>query len=477
MFKNETYINRRKLLKEQLKSGIALFFGHDESPINFADNCYQFRQDSSFLYFFGHNLPNLIGVIDLDEGIDYLFGNNFEIDDLIWRGYQPSIESLAQRVGVNKSANLKEFEQFLQKSLLSKRKICLLPPYRASTKLKIIHYLGLDFLKKLELSLPTESVDFIKAVVSQRQIKTDEEIAQIEEAVDITVDIHIEAIKSAKAGMTEHQVVLLAYKKMLDIEDISMSFTPIATTRGEILHNHFYGNTIKKGDLFLLDGGVENKMHYSADLSTTFPVNAKFTALQKDIYQITLDAHQAAIAMLAPDVPFKDVHIRASKTIAEGLKSIGVMKGDVDEAVELGAHALFFPCGTGHMMGLDVHDMEDLGEIYVGYDGEAKSEQFGLKSLRLAKPLKAGFVLTIEPGIYFIPALIDKWNAEKKFVDFINYNKLEPSTGEIYRTFGGIRNEENYLITQNGARALGKPKPKTIDEIESLALLNRTKCV
>ncbi|MBF0303808.1 MAG: aminopeptidase P N-terminal domain-containing protein [Desulfamplus sp.] len=464
MFKSETYVQRRKFLREHLKSGIALFLGHDESPMNFADNTYPFRQDSSFLYFWGHNLPGLTAVIDIDEGIDYLFGNDAGIDELIWTGEQPSIKSLAQSAGINRTGSIPELETFLQKSLLHKRNIHLLPPYRASTKLKIIKYFGESFLIKME-SKP--SIEFIKAVIAQRQIKTEEEVAQIEDAVNIAVDMHIEAIKMAKIGMTEQQVVSVIYKKIAEA-GVSISFTPIATTRGETLHNHFYGNRLKSGDLFLLDSGVENRMHYSSDLSSTFPVDSNFTSLQKDVYSITLDAHEAAVAALAPTIPFKDVHFKASKAIASGLKSIGLMKGDVNEAVALGAHTLFFPCGTGHMMGLDVHDMEDLGEVYVGYDGEPKSTQFGLKSLRLAKPLKAGFVLTIEPGIYFIPALIDKWEEEKRFIDFINYQELNSCKRELYRTFGGIRNEENYLITDTDARLLGKPKPKTIEEIEKL---------
>ncbi|MBF0572418.1 MAG: aminopeptidase P family protein [Desulfamplus sp.] len=471
MFKSEIYIQRRNRLKQQLSSsigysGIALFIGHDESPINFTDNCYPFRQDSSFLYFFGHNLPKLIGVVDIDEGIDYLFGNDAGMDELIWTGPQPTIKELGERVGISRTGSIKKFESFFQRACSYKRRIHFLPPYRKETVFKLLKWLRIvDISSELDI-LPSQkllsesplssmklqpSIELIKAVVAQREVKTDEEIAQIEEAVNISAEMHIEAMKVAKDGMTEQQLLSAVYKKMFDHGCISMAFTPIATTRGETLHNHFYGNTLKKGDLFLLDAGVENSMHYASDLSTTFPVDAKLTTIQKDIYQITLDAHKKAVSALAPEVPFKDVHFKASKAIVKGLKDIGLMKGNVDDAVALGAHALFFPCGTGHMMGLDVHDMEDLGEVYVGYDGEPKSTQFGLKSLRLAKPLKAGFVLTIEPGIYFIPALIDKWHSEKKFLHFINYKALEP-----YRKFGGIRNEEDYIITETGARLLGK---------------------
>ncbi|MBF0258847.1 MAG: aminopeptidase P family protein [Desulfamplus sp.] len=468
MFDKKIYINRRHRLKQQLGSGIVLFPGHDQSPINFADNTYPFRQDSSFLYFFGHNRPGLTGVLDIDNNNDYLFGNDAGIDDMVWTGHQPYISELAQMVGIKKTGTLAELESFMQNAFSSRNDlpshkgfssgntIHFLPPYRAQTRLKLLRWSGFS-------SVAIEpSPELIKAVIAQREIKTEQEIIQIEQAINITVDMHTDAIRMTKAGITEQHVVAALYNKIHDA-GVSMSFTPIATTQGEILHNHFYGNTLKSGDLFLLDSGVENAMHYASDLSSTFPVNNTFTSVQKDIYSITLDAHETAIAALKPGVAFKDVHFKACRSIASGLKELGLMKGDVNEAVLAGAHALFFPCGTGHMMGLDVHDMEDLGETYVGYDGEAKSTQFGLKSLRLGKVLKPGFVLTIEPGIYFIPALIDKWRAEKKFTDFINYDALEP-----YLTFGGIRNEEDYLITENGARLLGNPKPKTIADIENL---------
>ncbi|MBF0235288.1 MAG: Xaa-Pro dipeptidase, partial [Desulfamplus sp.] len=404
----------------------------------------------------------------IDNNDDYLFGNDASIDEMVWTGHQPYISELAQMVGIKKTGTLAELESFMKKAFsscneLPSRKgfpfgntIHFLPPYRAQTRLKLLRWSDLS-------SVAIEpSPELIKAVIAQREIKTDQEIIQIEQAINITVDIHTNAIRMAKAGITEQHVVAALYSKIND-SGVSMSFTPIATTQGETLHNHFYGNTLKSGDLFLLDSGVENAMHYASDLSSTFPVNNTFTSVQKDIYSITLDAHETAIAALKPGVAFKDVHFKACRSVASGLKELGLMKGDVNEAVLAGAHALFFPCGTGHMMGLDVHDMEDLGETYVGYDGEAKSTQFGLKSLRLGKVLKPGFVLTIEPGIYFIPALIDKWRAEKKFTDFINYDALVP-----YLSFGGIRNEEDYLITESGARLLGKPKPKTIADIENL---------
>jgi Xaa-Pro aminopeptidase len=280
--------------------------------------------------------------------------------------------------------------------------------------------------------------------------------------VDVSVDMHVAAMKFARPGITEAQVMAEICKVALAAGG-NISFPIIATINGQTLHNHYHGNTLKEGDLLLIDAGYENEMCYSGDLSSTIPVSKKFTQTQKEIYEITLAAHQAAVDALGFEKPFKAAHIAASTTIFEGLKAMGFTKGNAMDAFETGAHTLFFPCGTGHMMGFDVHDMEDLGEVWVGYDGQPKSTQFGLKSLRLAKRLRAGHVFTIEPGIYFIPELIDLWRSQNKFNDFINWDKVN-----AYRDFGGIRNEEDFVMTKEGAKLLGKPKPKTVDEVEAL---------
>jgi Xaa-Pro aminopeptidase len=299
-------------------------------------------------------------------------------------------------------------------------------------------------------------------VVSQREIKTQEELAEIEEAVNISVDMHVEAMKIAQPGMTEAMVAAEIHKVALAAGG-NISFPIIATINGQTLHNHYHGNIIHEGDMFLVDAGYETPAGYAGDLSSTFPVSKTFTSEQKEIYQITLAAHHAAVDALEFQQPFRNAHLAASKAIFDGLKAMGFTKGNTDDAVETGAHSLFFPCGTGHMMGLDVHDMEDLGEVWVGYDGQSKSTQFGLKSLRLSKPLQDGHVFTIEPGIYFIPELIDLWKSQNKFNEFINWEKVNS-----YRNFGGIRNEEDFVMTKNGARLLGKPKPKTIEEVEAI---------
>lgn len=454
MFQANTYIERRKVLKEKVGKGLILLFGNDESSMNYADNTYHFRQDSTFLYYFGLQHPGLTAVIDVDNDREIIFGNDYSIDDIVWMGPQPTIADRASLCGV---------ENVLPKSKLAtvvnkKQQIHFLPLYRPENKIQLFELI--DVAPKDVAN--TYSLDLVKAVVGQREIKSDEEIQQLNQAVDVSVDMHVAAMKFVRPGMTEAQVCAEIHKVALAAGG-NISFPIIATINGQTLHNHYHGNVVTEGDLFLIDAGYENKMCYSGDLSSTIPVSASFTSEQREIYEITLLAHQAAIGALEIGKPFKKAHIAACSAIFEGLKTMGFTKGNTSDALEAGAHALFFPCGTGHMMGLDVHDMEDLGEVWVGYDGQAKSTQFGLKSLRLAKPLQAGHVFTIEPGVYFIPELIDLWRGQNKFNDFINWDKVDS-----YRNFGGIRNEEDLVMKANGAHVLGKAKPKTIEEVEAL---------
>ena len=458
MFDTSTYMERRKILKEKIGHGLILFFGNDESPMNYTDNTYHFRQDSTFLYYFGISHPGLIGIIDCDNDREIIFGNDYTIDDIVWMGPQPTIAERAERIGVKNVQPLSKLLVMFDIAGQMGPKIHFLPLYRPENKIKLYEWLGIkpkEILKKF-------SVDLVQAVISQREIKSDEEIAEIIKAVDVSVDMHVAAIKFARPGMTEAQIAAEIHKTAFAAGG-NISFPIIATINGQTLHNHYHGNTLKKGDLFLTDAGFETPSSYAGDLSSTFPVGKKFTSEQKEIYEITLHAHQSAIDALGLDLPFKNAHVAACTTIFEGLKSLGFTKGNAMDAFETGAHALFFPCGTGHMMGLDVHDMEDLGEIWVGYNGKPKSTQFGLKSLRLAKSLKPGHVFTIEPGIYFIPELIDLWHSQNKFNEFINWEKVNK-----FRNFGGIRNEEDFVMTKQGARLLGKPKPKSIEEVEAL---------
>jgi Xaa-Pro aminopeptidase len=361
-------------------------------------------------------------------------------------------------VGIEHIQASGDLPKFLKQAQKKGRTIHFLPPYRAEHRLKLYEWLNIS---PLEADRHT-SENFVKAVVDQRNYKSEEEIQEIEKAVNTSVEMHVEAMKMVRPGLSE-AVVAGRVQDIAVAAGGNLAFPTIATIHGETLHNHYHGNIMESGDMFLLDAGAETAMGYAGDLSSTFPVAPTFTDRQKEIFAVAFDAHEKAISALKPGVKFKDVHLLSCKTIAAGLKDLGFMKGDIEEAVAQGAHALFFQCGLGHMMGLDVHDMENLGEEYVGYAGEKKSTQFGLKSLRLGRGLEPGFVLTVEPGIYFIPELIDMWKADNKFNDFINYDKVEE-----YKDFGGLRNEENFLITEGGCRLLGKQKPKSIEDVESV---------
>jgi len=458
MFGTATYVNRRAKLKETMDSGLLLFLGNSDSPMNYEDNMYHFRQDSSFLYYFGLDDPDLAAVIDLDSGEEIIFGNELSIDYIVWMGFLPTIKERAEQVGITDTRPLTALTEMMGGAKQQGRKVHFLPPYRAANKLKLMDLLDIHPHKAGELA----SLEFIKAVIAMRSVKSDEEVSQIEDAVNTSVDMHVAAMKLARPGMLESEI-------SAEVEKVAMaagghvSFPVIATINGQTLHNHYHGNRISEGDLFLLDTGAENAMHYAGDLTSTFPVSRTFTEKQKLIYAVQQAAHKASVDTLAPGVPNRDVHFAAARATAEGMRALGMMKGNVDDALEAGAHALFFPHGIGHMMGLDVHDMEDLGENLVGYDGAERSTLFGLKSLRLAKPLQPGYVLTIEPGVYFIPQLIDLWREKGMHTDFLNYDEIEK-----WKDFGGIRNEEDYLITETGKQLLGKKKPMSIDEVEVL---------
>ena len=371
-------------------------------------------------------------------------------------GYQATLKDQAQNSGIKNTGSIAELEKFIKDAVTKGRKIHLLPQYRAENKIKLFNWLNINPIK----TQTATSVELIKAVVSQREIKSNEELLEIEKGVNITVDMHLAAMRMVRPGMLESEIAAKV-QQIATKNGGNLSFPTIATKHGETLHNHFQGNQLEEGDMFLLDCGAETAMGYAGDLSSTIPVGKSFTDRQKEIYNITLASHNKSIEMLKPGVSFKEIYYEACRIIVNGMKDLNLMKGDTEEALQAGAHAMFFPCGLGHQMGLDIHDMENLGEVYVGYDGQPKSTQFGLKSLRLGKPLKPGIVLTIEPGIYFIPTLIDMWRNEKRLTDFINYENLE-----AYKNFGGIRNEENFVITENGHKLLGKKKPKTIEEVE-----------
>ncbi|MCX7797182.1 MAG: aminopeptidase P family protein [Melioribacter sp.] len=460
MFPVKIYKQRREELKRKIKSGVILFLGNDESPMNYTDNAYKFRQDSTFLYYFGIDEPSFAAVIDVDEDKEIIFGNDFTIDDIIWMGEQKTVKQKALRCGVKETFSMSQLESFLKNAFSKGRKIHFIPQYRHSNMIKLQILLGIDATRINDYA----SQELIKAVAEQRAVKSSEEIQEIENAISIAYEMQISAMKFTKAGMLEKEVAGFIEGIALSMGS-GISFPIIFSKHGEILHNHFYGNKLKDGDIVVNDCGAESLLHYASDITRTFPVSGRFTQAQKEIYEIVLYAQLTAINSIKPGVSYKDIHLKASTVIAEGLKALKLMRGDIKEAVEKGAHALFFPHGLGHLLGLDVHDLENFGENNFGYDNKIKrSSQFGLKSLRYAKALVPGIVITVEPGIYFIPQLIEQWKAEKKFEEFINYEKLE-----AYKNFGGIRIEDDVLVTKNGSKVLGKPIPKTIDEVEAIA--------
>jgi Xaa-Pro aminopeptidase len=456
LFSKETYLNRRKRLKQLVGSGILVFLGNEESSSNFKDNHYPFRQDSNFLYFFGLDSPGLSAIIDVEENSEIIFGDDTTIEDEVWFGSRPTVSDLAGRVMVTQVKPKDGIIKYLHSS--KHRTIHILPPFRPENERKLADCLQ---VKIPELSTKI-SETFIKAVVAIRSVKSSEEIDEINKAVTLTANIHKMMMKAAQSGMTEQELVGLATGEAIRNGGYP-SFPPIITTNGQILHNHNYSNRLEDGKMVLIDFGAETSMYYAGDITRTIPVSDQFSSKQKDVYTIVSNAHSEAIKALKPGVEFIDIHLLACKKLAEGLKDLGLMKGSPEDAVKEGAHALFFQCGLGHMMGLDVHDMEDLGEKYVGYtDQLRKSTQFGLKSLRLGRALEEGFVLTVEPGLYFIPQLMDSWQEKGLFKDFINYDNLKS-----FRNFGGIRIEDDFEITKNGSRLMGEPLTYDLQEVEA----------
>ena len=459
MFKAGVYTKRRAALRDKMKTGLALFIGNSEAPMNYPGNTYHFRQDSDFLYYFGLDLPGFTGLMDFDTGKDWIFGNDVDMDDIIWMGPQPSVKELADKCGISNTAPLSGLEEKIKDAVSKRRKVHFLPPYRGENKMK----LGSLLNENPNEMKTAPSTGLIKAVVSMRSVKESVEIEEIEKALDVAYEMHVTAMKMCRPG-TKEQDIFGTIEGIAFAGGGGTAFPIILSVDGQTLHNHSHGNILKKGRMMVTDAGAESNLHYSSDITRTTPVGGKFSHQQKEIYEIVLKANTEAIRNTGPGKSNKDIHLLACRIIASGMKELGLMKGDIDAAVEKGAHALFMPHGIGHMMGLDVHDMEALGENYVGYDDNVKrSEQFGLAFLRFALPYKPGHVFTIEPGCYFIPELISQWKSEGKFAEFINYSRLEH-----YMSIGGVRIEDNILITEKGHKILGKPIPRTVEEIESL---------
>lgn len=457
MFAKETYINRREQLMKTMGSGVLLFLGNDICGRNYADNNYAFRQDSTFLYLFGLDYAGLDAIIDIDNNKTIVFGDELTIDDIIWTGPQPTIAEKCAAVGVTDTRPAKELATYLSAQIAKGQKVHYLPPYRGENRIRLHDLLDIAPARQQE----NASLDLIYALADMRNHKSEEEVAEIEKAIATTLRMHLRAMELIRPGKTEKEIAA-AVEEIALREGAYTSFPTIATTHGQTLHNHGYIHTLREGDLFLLDCGAENDMHYAGDLTSTIPVGDRYTSRQRDVIRINTDSYHAAVASLRPGITYRECHVIAWTKMAEGLKQLGLMKGDPHEAAESGAVALFMPHGLGHMMGLDVHDMENFGEVHVGYPrGVEKDPRFGFRSLRLGRTLEPGFVFTCEPGIYFIPELIDQWHAQGLHKDFICYDKLD-----AWKDFGGIRNEEDYLITPEGYRHLGPHKPIDAEDVE-----------
>ena len=464
MFSKETYVNRRTELKKLVKSGVIILFGNNESPANFpANGYYPFRQDSSFLYYFGLQRDGLVGVIDIDNDKETLVGDDIDIDDIVWYGSVNSVSNMAEACGVKNCAPMKQLQVICNNALRDKRQVHFLPPYRHDTMIQIFDLLGIHPNQQREQA----SLELINAVVKQRSTKSQLEIEEIERACAVGYKMHTTAMRLTRPGVTEKFVggqvdgIANSYGSMT-------SFPTIFTQHGEIMHGNPSMAVLESGRLALCDCGAETMEHYCSDNTRTFPVNGKFTQRQLEIYSIVVDCHDLALSLAKPGVKYFDVHLGICRLMTDRLKELGLMKGDTEAAVRAGAHAMFLPHGLGHMMGMDVHDMEGLGQIHVGFDEETRPnlEQFGTNCLRMGRKLEEGFVITDEPGIYFIPALIDEWRAKGLHTDFINYEKLE-----TYKDFGGIRVEDDLLITKDGCRFLGEERipyhPKDVEEFMS----------
>ena len=461
MFSKETYVSRRAELKKLVKSGIIILFGNNDSPANYPNNAYSpFRQDSSFLYYFGQKRDGLVGIIDIDNDMETLIGDDISVEDIVWYGSVDSVHDMAQQVGVANTAPMKTLKTICNDALRQKRKIHFLPPYRFDIKLQVFDLLGIHPNQQKE----SASMELIKAVVKMRSAKEPQEIEELERAAVIGYKMHTTAMRMCKPGAIEQNIA--GYLKGIAHGYGAMeSFATILSQHGEIMHGAPSMNPLEDGRLLLVDAGAETINNYCSDNTRTMPVNGKFTQRQLEIYSIVEECHDYALKAARPGVKYWDVHFGVCRLMTDRLKELGLMKGDTDEAVAAGAHAMFLCHGLGHMMGMDVHDMENFDQINVGFDEETRPnlEQFGTNCLRMGRRLEEGFVVTDEPGIYFIPALIDDWRSKGLHKDFINYDKLE-----TYKDFGGIRIEDDLLITKDGCRFLGKDRipyhPKDVEE-------------
>lgn len=465
LFSKETYVARRRKLRELIGDGLILLFGNNDSPVNYPSNAYKFRQDSAFLYFFGQKRDGLVGVIDADSGHETLVGNEIDIDDIVWYGSVHSVKAMAEECGANASAPMAQLAAIVEQAVKAGRKVHFLPPYRHDTQIQIMDLLGIHPSKQREAA----SLPLIQAVIKLRSIKSEEEIEELERAAEIGYRMHTTAMRLCRPGVTE-QYIGGVLDGIAASYGCQVSFQSIVSMHGEILHGYPSPRKLEDGRLLLVDAGAETNDNYCSDNTRTTPINGRFTERQKAVYDIVAQCHDLALKHARPGVRWWDVHMAVCALMTDRLKELGLMKGDTQEAVSAGAHALFLPHGLGHMMGMDVHDMEALDQIYVGFDEETRPnlEQFGTNCLRMGRRLQEGFVVTDEPGIYFIPDLIDDWRASGHCKDFLCFDKLDE-----YKDFGGIRLEDDILITADGCRFLGKDTipihPKDVEEFMAQA--------
>lgn len=458
LFSKSTYVERRNELKKLVGSGLIVLFGNNDSPANYPSNTYKFRQDSSFLYYFGLHRNGLVGVIDVDNDREYLVGDEIDIEDIVWYGSVTSVAEMAEMTGVARTAAMRELPAIVESAKVQGEEVHFLPPYRFDNQIQIMDLLGIHPSQQKAAA----SLKLIAAVVKMRTTKTEEEIAELERAAEIGYEMHTTAMRLCRPGVTEQYIggmvdgIANAYGCMV-------SFQTIATQHGEVMHGNPSPTKLEAGRLMLVDAGAETNENYCSDNTRTTPVSGVFTQKQKDIYNIVVECHDHVLEVAKPGVKWWDVHFAVCRIITERLQQLGLMKGDVEESLKAGAHAMFLPHGLGHSMGMDVHDMEGLGQVYVGFDKEVRpSTQFGTNALRFGRRLQKGFVVTDEPGIYFIPALIDDWKKNGTNAQFLNFDKIDE-----YRDFGGIRIEDDVLITDEGCRFIGSKRiPYHVEDVE-----------
>ena len=459
LFSKITYVERRARLRQLVGHGLIVLMGNNESPMNYPSNTYKFRQDSSFLYFFGQHRDGLVGVIDADSGAETLLGDEIDIDDIVWYGEVTSVVQMAEECGVAHTAPMAALTEMVAQAQKADRKVHFLPPYRHETMIRLHDLLSIHPSQQRDAA----SQELIQAVIQLRLVKSAEEIEELERAAAIGYEMHTTAMRLCRPGVTEAYIggvldgIAASHGSMV-------SFQSIVSMHGEILHGYPSARPLEAGRLLLCDAGAETREHYCSDHTRTTPISGTFTQRQKDIYNIVVDCHDLALTHARPGVRWWDVHYDVCRLMTNRLKDLGLMKGDTEAAVQAGAHALFLPHGLGHAMGMDVHDMEGLGQTFVGYDEETRpSSQFGTASLRFARRLEEGHVVTDEPGIYFIPALIDLWRKEGTNAEFLCFDEIEK-----YKDFGGIRIEDDVLITKDGCRFLGEKRiPYHVDEVEA----------